>query len=304
MARSPEVISPRALHDHFRDLSSQSVDVPGISVRLAARELNARIVHSESRLEAGRVARDRANRYIIFVTKSSPVRQRFTIAHEIAHVLLDRLGLLRLEDQVTDPTVETICNHFASRLLLPRRWLRDPDLPRTCTLETIETIARTGKVSKSAAFLAMAGVYNWSASVLQLAWDPHDERWITQYAATRCRPYLRPVIGLDASHILGAPDPCALQNRVKLPFIFSLQAIQLDCEVKRSAGLITLLADLSGLVRNLRIRSSRAPRWAGVRSGSVCNPMLSDAGRTGSFGLVPQADSAPIAISRGPRIPL
>jgi len=301
MARSPEVISPRALHDHFRDLSSQSVDVPGISVRLAARELNARIVHSESRLEAGRVARDRANRYIIFVTKSSPVRQRFTIAHEIAHVLLDRLGLLRLEDksQTLRSRRYAIISHHGCCYHAAGCATRT--YPELALSKQSRSLRGQEKVSKSAAFLAMAGVYNWSASVLQLAWDPHDERWITQYAATRCRPYLRPVVGLDASHILGAPDPCALQNRVKLPFIFSLQAIQLDCEVKRSAGLITLLADLSGLVRNLRIRSSRAPRWAGVRSGSSCNPMLSDAGRTGSFGLVPQADSAPIPISRGPR---
>ena len=60
---------------------------------------------------------------MIFVSKEcSPERQRFTIAHELGHILLDHVGQAELVNREPDPgdnPIEHEANVFASRLLAP-----------------------------------------------------------------------------------------------------------------------------------------------------------------------------------------
>lgn len=56
---------------------------------------------------------------VIAVYKSSDlVRKRFTVAHELAHLLLDF-------SEVEEKTTEKLCHGFAGALLLPEKILRD-----------------------------------------------------------------------------------------------------------------------------------------------------------------------------------
>lgn len=59
----------------------------------------------------------------IFVSrKCSPERQRFTIAHELGHILLGHVGQYKLVNREPDPgdnPIEQEANVFASRLLAP-----------------------------------------------------------------------------------------------------------------------------------------------------------------------------------------
>ena len=59
----------------------------------------------------------------IFVSSSvSPERRRFTIAHEIGHIILGHVGkyeLVNHEPSSTDNPIEQAANVFASRLLAP-----------------------------------------------------------------------------------------------------------------------------------------------------------------------------------------
>ena len=87
----------------------------------------------------------------------SPTRQRFTLAHELAHVLLhqteleaavhvDRGSLRRdaLASEGTDPT-EIEANTFAAELLMPKRFLEDVLNGRAIDLEDDEAIAALAK---------------------------------------------------------------------------------------------------------------------------------------------------------------
>ena len=60
---------------------------------------------------------------MIFVSKEcSPERQRFTIAHELGHILLGHVGRAELVNREPDPgdnPIEHEANVFASRLLAP-----------------------------------------------------------------------------------------------------------------------------------------------------------------------------------------
>lgn len=59
------------------------------------------------------------NGAIYFNDKCSPQRQRFTIAHELLHVIRHENSLYNQEPSETDDEKETEANIFASRLLAP-----------------------------------------------------------------------------------------------------------------------------------------------------------------------------------------
>lgn len=85
----------------------------------------------------------------IFVSgKSAPERQRFTVAHELGHILLGHVGkyeLVNREPNSGDNPIEQAANVFASRLLAPAcvLWALDARTP--------EQIAALCRISRQAA---------------------------------------------------------------------------------------------------------------------------------------------------------
>ena len=71
----------------------------------------------------GGMALKKGRRHVIVVRRSDPPqRQRFTIAHELGHILFGDVGRFKLvnrEPSMQDNPVETQANVFASRLLAP-----------------------------------------------------------------------------------------------------------------------------------------------------------------------------------------
>lgn len=86
---------------------------------------------------------------VIFVnTQTSPARQRFTIAHELGHILLGHVGKYKLvnrEPSSNDNPIEQAANVFASRLLAPACVLWG------LNLHSAEEIAEFCQISKTAA---------------------------------------------------------------------------------------------------------------------------------------------------------
>ena len=85
----------------------------------------------------------------IFVSRNcSPERQRFTIAHELGHILMGHVGrhtLVNREPSSKDNPIEQAANVFASRLLAPAcvLWALDARTP--------EQIAALCRISRQAA---------------------------------------------------------------------------------------------------------------------------------------------------------
>ncbi len=90
----------------------------------------------------------------IFVSKNcSSERRRFTIAHELGHILLGHVGkyeLVNREPSGTDNPIEQEANVFASRLLAPACVLWG------CGVKTAEDIQRLCGISRQAAEYRMA----------------------------------------------------------------------------------------------------------------------------------------------------
>ncbi len=81
----------------------------------------------------------------IVVRASDPLsRQRYTIAHELGHWVLQREGELTNQPHTAEPSgvIEDWCEHFASNVLIPRAWLLE-DLRR----ERIAGLARAVRMA-------------------------------------------------------------------------------------------------------------------------------------------------------------
>lgn len=86
--------------------------------------------------------------HIYVSSEVSPERRRFTIAHELGHIILGHVGkyeLVNREPSPGDNPVEQAANVFASRLLSPACVLWG------CNVRTAEQIQELCKISKAAA---------------------------------------------------------------------------------------------------------------------------------------------------------
>lgn len=86
--------------------------------------------------------------HILIDQTKSPERQRFTLAHELGHILLGHVGrfkLLNREPNPNDNPIEQAANVFASRLLAPAcvLWALD--------IHSADEIAELCQISKTAA---------------------------------------------------------------------------------------------------------------------------------------------------------
>jgi predicted transcriptional regulator len=110
-------------------LRIEQPDVPlGWVLKLPRVEVQLEPRHTMSNLAGFTVWRER--RYLVVVNKSDPHgRRRFTLAHELKHVLdytLWRTIYARLgsDEEARDRNVERVANHFAACLLMPRTWIK------------------------------------------------------------------------------------------------------------------------------------------------------------------------------------
>lgn len=146
-------------------LATSRVKRPPVPVEAIATSAGAKVLYSDFNMEVSGVLIRKEGAVIIGVaSEQSAERQRFTIAHELGHLLLhegeevhvDKVFRVNLRSQVSSKAedVEEIeANAFAASLLMPFSFLRS-DL-RSITLDIddprqIETLARRYEVSAQA----------------------------------------------------------------------------------------------------------------------------------------------------------
>jgi len=159
---------------------SPHMDLRDLALRLGV----AGVIISDRTAGAdGRTVVDENEIYILLNSRSSHARRRFTLGHEIGHLVLAdsqlRTAAFRRRTGLADP--EHFCNAFASALLMPHWWIERnyADAPRR--ISTIRSLSSTAGTSWSAGILRLRQTLGWRESLISLrreTWGWRVERTI------------------------------------------------------------------------------------------------------------------------------
>jgi Zn-dependent peptidase ImmA (M78 family) len=156
---------------------------PLIDVELVALHLGVRAITRRRMVEDGRLDHGPSRIEITVKESTSATRQRFTIAHEIGHVLLTDPGqttmAYRALAKVND--IERFCDDFAAALLMPQAWVADGYRNRLRNLSTLRHLSHRASTSLSAAVVRLNRVLNWNHALV--IWAKRDGIWRYQYSA-------------------------------------------------------------------------------------------------------------------------
>ncbi len=158
---------------------SPPVDLPSLAHLIGVRAISTRPL-----VEDGRVVWDAGGPSIELRPDRPVSRQRFTLAHEIAHVVLagkSGAGQVARRTVTSDPNgEEELCDAVAAALLMPRDWM-ERHSRGNLNLSTLRLIAHHAEVSLSAAAVRVAEVGRRTSILLR--WRKLDDDLICASAA-------------------------------------------------------------------------------------------------------------------------
>ena len=159
-------------------LARPPVDIEYLAGKLGVDHISRRRMVEDGRLDHGPFRVE-----ISVKDGTSPVRQRFTIGHELGHVLLTEPDKMTVAYRAlsTVDDVERFCDDFAAAVLMPQDWVmtRYASWPRS--LSTLRSVAHHAQTSLSAAVVRLNRVLGWHEALV--TWRRHDDIWRYQYAA-------------------------------------------------------------------------------------------------------------------------
>ena len=158
------------------------IDLVAVAVALGVRDIAVADIVQDGRVEA--VA---GGFSVTLGAHTASLRQRFTLAHELAHIALaDDDHLVAHRGAVAHgAATERLCDAVAASLLLPRQWILSlADLPPD--MSSVSAVAERASVSKTAAFLRLRDVLAWDLSMLRFGRSrSNDWRVLRIYRRTR-----------------------------------------------------------------------------------------------------------------------
>lgn len=218
-------------------------DMPPIDVYGLARRLGVRAVHPVKQVEDGRLERAYGHTDIYVRADAPPARQRFTIAHELAHLLLleKHMTFVARRTGGGDAELERFCDVFAATLLMPAWWIAERFEVRTHNLSTLRQVANQAQVSMSAALLRLQDVLGWRESLLRWSMDGGKWRLIAHAGLPGCSEWQV----LTAPETSDALSRCATRGRdtwIDLPLSVAGRELSYQAQVDaRGSSAIALL---------------------------------------------------------------
>jgi Zn-dependent peptidase ImmA (M78 family) len=143
-------------------LMGLGVEMAPVPVEDLARSLGAEVIYRAFEGDvSGMVYRNKAQKVIGVNSRHAPNRQRFTVAHEIGHLVLHKgqevyvdsfEGRINWRDGASDP-VEAQANAFAAELLMPRAFVdreveKVMDEGGVSPKQLVDVMAKSFRVSK------------------------------------------------------------------------------------------------------------------------------------------------------------
>lgn len=233
---------------------------PPIDVAEVARRLGVASINQREMAEEGRLERRGDDVRIYTRVGLSHDRQRFTIAHEIAHLILaapDVHLLVAHRDRLQVDDEERLCDRIAAGIILPAPWVRHRFGARAHNLSTVRHVAHIADVSMAAAAVRLSEVCSWPLSLLR--WRRTHDRWVflagaavppSLFGAIRSAPATGEV--LDRVGARTRRD-----RRVDLPLLVGDRPAQVPAQVSVNRTSALALANLSAIRRS---RDTSVPR--------------------------------------------
>jgi Zn-dependent peptidase ImmA (M78 family) len=196
--------------------------------------------------EDGRVVWGEGGPVVLLTLNAGLERRRFTLAHELGHVVLrtERLSSpTLLAVQQAFRSEEVLCDALAGSLLMSRSWVHSGFARAPQDLRTIGKLARAASVSLSAALVRLREVHGWRRTLLQ--WRSEDGRWIYD-AEAGLWPSEKGVIkpSEDTTWVLSDRRRCgATWNTIGLPLRIREQYRDVQAEVRFVGDRAIVLVD-------------------------------------------------------------
>jgi Zn-dependent peptidase ImmA (M78 family) len=182
-------------------------------------------------------------------------RERFTLAHEIGHLVLVQpdLKLMAMRRQTGLEDAERFCDAFAAALLMPRKWIEREYGDQPQSLETLFDCSRRTETSLSATLLRLRRSLDWSRSLLH--WRRTDSDW--RMVGLTGVPYglYRDLNSTEETRQLLNDLPVGRMG-VELPLKATTGSIRADAEVMVRPTSVVGLTDLKEAGRKHRQRLS------------------------------------------------
>ena len=156
---------------------------PPIDIEHLVNQLGVDQVIEAPLIEDGRMERSEGSTRIIVRAGLSRERRRFTIAHELCHVLLSHPGseFVAARHVIGQDEEERFCEDFAAALLLPWACVRSVAYKRPRTLHTLRVVAGRSNTSLASACVRLNEVAGWQRSLLH--WKHDGAKWSFRWAA-------------------------------------------------------------------------------------------------------------------------
>jgi Zn-dependent peptidase ImmA (M78 family) len=159
-----------------RAASSARTTVP-VDLEQMARNLGVVEISYSEMVEDGRTTWENHKPRIELRADRPPDRMRFTLAHEIGHILIDRdQGVAHRTRGLQHDEVETLCDWIAASILMPREWILPYARRDRYTLSLLRLVAHRAGVSLSAAAVRIAEVGGRTCVLLR--WQRAPQRWV------------------------------------------------------------------------------------------------------------------------------
>jgi hypothetical protein len=168
---------PSGLADRLaRSVAELAGPVP-VDLHSLATSLGVTEIVPASMTEDGRTTWDEGRPRIELRADRPQTRRRFTLAHEIGHILLAQdQSVARRTHGLANDDVERLCERIAASILMPRDWVYRFTERERYNLSVLRLMAHKADVSLAAAAVRLAEVSGGTCVLLR--WKRAPTRWV------------------------------------------------------------------------------------------------------------------------------
>lgn len=217
---------------------------PPVDLAALARRLGVDDIRLESCREEGSVRSSGSSTVVVLRKDRSRQRQRFTLAHELGHLILAQGKEVEMSFRLPAPrssVVEGLCDDIAAALLMPAGWVKVHLTNSPFSLATVRRLALSCDVSLAASLVRLNEILGWKGTLLRWVYQKQRYRLMS---CTGAPPEIRARVGSAAATdaTLRAVEP-EVDCWVQVPVAYSGNIVFINAQLNSRADTAVALAD-------------------------------------------------------------